>query len=69
MSCKFCRGGEPLLDKHPDMTLTIDGPCAYKKASLMLRYNDYVEHRYIDYCPVCGEELRPFGPSWTHERD
>lgn len=66
MSCKYCRGGEPLLD-NCEMTLTIDGACAYRKASLMLSDGEHVAHKYIDFCPVCGDELRPFGPAWMHE--
>lgn len=65
MSCKYCRGGEPLLDEG-GVTLRIDGACAYRKASIALTDGEETMRQYIDYCPVCGDELRPFGPAWMH---
>lgn len=65
MSCKYCEGREPLgvedgtrlrivRDKHDVARLTVDGIDGIKLV------------KAIDFCPVCGDELRPFGPAWAH---
>ena len=65
MSCKYCEGREP-LDMAWNLKLTIERPGTHKKASITFTDGNHTVHRYIDYCPVCGDEIRPFGPAWMH---
>ena len=62
MSCKHCEpiGGEVTpLAALGDVTVTI------RHARIVLEAHGGTASRAIDFCPVCGENLRPFGPAWA----
>ena len=64
MSCKYCEpiGGEVTpLAALGDVTVTI------RSNRVVLEAHGATASRAIDFCPVCGENLRPFGPAWTRD--
>lgn len=66
MSCKHCEpiGGEvtPLVELG-DVTVTI------KSSRIVLEAHGGIVSmsKAIDFCPICGESLRPFGPAWARD--
>ena len=66
MSCKYCRGEEPLIKSWFGWDVDI---IRDKRDVAKLRLIDKggtAIASTIDFCPVCGDSLRPFGPAWTH---
>lgn len=59
MSCKYCtpRDPEP-LSTLPEVRITRTSHAT----TLTL---DSTPIANIDYCPICGESLLPFGPAWA----
>lgn len=72
MSCKYCtpinNEVEP-LDVSWNLRMTIKQPSHTKRAAIVMTDGEHTIRRYIDYCPICGELLRPFGPAWAHNVD
>lgn len=68
MSCKYCNNEEPLIQEDY-ATICINGPKIHKQAKLSLNIGDVLLTTNIYYCPICGDELRPFGPAWSHNLD
>ena len=66
MSCKYCRGEEPLIKNWFGWDVDI---IRDKRDVAKLRVIDAggtAIERTIDFCPICGDSLRPFGPAWAH---
>ena len=64
--CKYCHGTEPLIDTD-GITVCIEGG-SIEGIYLVVEYDGKSTRKAIDYCPVCGERHRPFGPAWAHHR-
>ena len=66
MGCKYCNGITPLAQKG-DMRLHLTQD-KYGVGKLVVDHlGGKVEIiKEIDFCPICGEEIKPFGPSWAH---
>ena len=65
MSCKHCKPLESTGETEP--LIDILGTFVQIRGNkLRLIYDDWcqVEEKTIDFCPVCGESLRPFGQPW-----
>lgn len=60
MSCKYCDGREPLL-RFGDAEARID-----RDTVKLFDGKSLVKYKTIDFCPICGDSLKPFGPAWTH---
>lgn len=62
MSCKHCKsidGEVTPLAALGDVTVTI------QHSRIVLKAHGSTASRAIDFCPVCGENLRLFGPAWV----
>lgn len=67
MSCKYCDGRVPLIENWFGWNVDIIRDKRDVPNLRVINESGTAIERNIDYCPVCGDELRPFGPAWMHE--
>ena len=60
--CKYCQIGEPLVQLGKNTTVRIEGG-DLEGIWLVVESCGTKTRKAIDYCPVCGEQYRPFGPA------
>ena len=64
MSCKYC---EPINNEVTPLAALGDVTVTIKRNRIVLDAHGATASRAIDFCPVCGENLRPFGPAWARD--
>lgn len=73
MSCKYCKELKSTGETEPLVVHHAGGKTYIKhkrKHGLAMLYHQRADGREacvtIDFCPICGENLRPFGQAWAH---
>ena len=65
--CKHCQPLESTGETEPLLTLGDTTSVRIKGNRLIVESYGSQASRSIDFCPVCGESLRPFGPGWVRK--
>lgn len=60
--CKYCQMSEPLVRLGENTTVRIEGG-DLEGIYLVVESYGASTRKPIEFCPVCGEQYRPFGPA------